>query len=439
MTAYREANDETFSGATAFAATAQPPAGVMTAVASRMDLRCLVDRIVDECAAVAFPQHRHDAEFRSLLRASVLQNARGLRDVLVGDAAPSEPDLDRVLSFAHTQARLRIPQKSMQRSYRISFFLLWQAWTDAVERVVVEDGLDQEVALTTLRHVTTTVLRYQDHAASRVAETHTRDLDVLNRSRTHIRQGLVRDILRGEEDRLSAADVGLLGHPIERHHVAVLLPSTAEEGAARLAEALRVATASHRCLVHPLALTSTVIWLTRMDRWPTVTLAELSRHLAATDIQASFSSGHQGAAGLRTSLNEAKAVDNVRAAWELSGTARTVVGLEDAGLEILLLENPELARAFVRRELGPLADDSAEFGRLRDTLEASFRLGSHVAAAERLGLHEHTVRNRLARVEQILDHPVTERRTELQVALRLLRVLGRETGPDPSGGTASVP
>jgi hypothetical protein len=438
MTENESPGAEVLRVTTAFTVSAAPP-GVMKAVAARLDLRGLVDQIVVECATVAFPKHRHDAEFLDLLRASVHQNARGLRDVLVGDTDLADVGLDRVLSFAHAQARLRIPQTSMQRSYRISFSLLWQAWTDAVERVVLEEQLGPQVALTTVRHVTNTVLRYQDHAASRVAETHTRDLDALNRSRTHIRQGLVRDILRGEEDRLTASDLALLGHPLEGHHVAVLLPRTAEEVAARLAESLRTAIAAHRSLVHPVTLTSTVLWLTRMDPWSVGSLAELSRQLVAADVEASFSAEHAGAAGLRVTFQEARAVEQVRSAWESSGVARTVVGHDDAGLEILLLENPDLARAFLRSELGPLADETAEARRLRDTLEASFRLGSHVAAAEHLGLHEHTVRNRLARVEQLLGHPATERRTELQVAVRLLRVLSGETEPDAAEGTATDP
>ena len=96
----------------------------------------------------------------------------------------------------------------------------------------------------------------------------------------------------------------------------------------------------------------------------------------------------------------------------------------DAGLEILLLQDDDLARTFVASELGELAAESAEAARLRDTLEASFRFGSHVAAAEHLQLHEHTVRNRLHRAEELLGHSLQERRTELQVAVRLVRLLG---------------
>ena len=65
--------------------------------------------------------------------------------------------------------------------------------------------------------------------------------------------------------------------------------------------------------------------------------------------------------------------------------------------------------------------------RLRETLEASFRYGSHVAAAEYLQLHEHTVRNRLHKAEEFLGHTLSEPRTELQVAARLIRLL---SGPE---------
>lgn len=96
----------------------------------------------------------------------------------------------------------------------------------------------------------------------------------------------------------------------------------------------------------------------------------------------------------------------------------------DVGLEILLLADEETARRFVQRELGALAASSAEGGRLRETLECSFRHGSHVDAASALAVHEHTIRNRLHRIEELLGHPVSERRTDLQVALRLVRILG---------------
>ena len=42
-----------------------------------------------------------------------------------------------VLSFAKVQAQLRIPQKSMQRSYRVSFFTMWEAWSAHLRQIIV--------------------------------------------------------------------------------------------------------------------------------------------------------------------------------------------------------------------------------------------------------------------------------------------------------------
>jgi DNA-binding PucR family transcriptional regulator len=94
-------------------------------------------------------------------------------------------------------------------------------------------------------------------------------------------------------------------------------------------------------------------------------------------------------------------------------------------LEILLMADPERARAFVRAELGPLGADDPLAARLRETVEASHRHVSHTVTAEHLHLHEHTVRNRLQKAAELLGRPLTERRTELQVALRIARLLAQ--------------
>jgi DNA-binding PucR family transcriptional regulator len=48
---------------------------------------------------------------------------------------------------------------------------------------------------------------------------------------------------------------------------------------------------------------------------------------------------------------------------------------------------------------------------------------SFVRAARRLGVHENTVTYRVQRAEELLGHPVSERRLELQVALRLVSLV----------------
>ena len=390
--------------------------------ADTLDVDTLVKAVVDRCAESIFSRHSHDRAFIDHLAISVSQNAYALRDVLAGRLRLGEVSLDHVLSFARVQAQLRIPQMTMQRSYRISFFLQWEVWTAHLRSQMAADHVSRDDAAEALSHLTRILLSYQDHVATQVAETYTRDYEALNRSRSHVRRNLVRDIIRGDSDVLTASDVAILAYPLEAHHIAVLLPTVAEGAATQVAEGLRSATDASRTLLYPLALTSTVVWLARLNPWGYDAQERLRQVLGELGVAASVSNPAAGIEGFREALGQTRQTERVRAAWEDRDAPR-VIGYADAGLEILLLQDTALARAFVETELGKLASDTREMSGLRDTLEASFRHGSHVAAAEHLRLHEHTVRNRLHKVEEILGRPIQERSTELQVAMRILRLL----------------
>jgi hypothetical protein len=391
--------------------------------ADDFDLASMVDLVVERCSTAVFTTHRHDAAFVGRLRASVTQNAYALRDVLAGRVDLEDVRLDRVLSFATVQAQLRIPQKSMQRSYRVSFYTQWEMWTDHLRARIDRDGLDRDAATEALAHLTRVILTYQDHVASRVAETYTRDYEALSRTRAHVRQNLIRDILRGDEAGLTASDLAILAYQLDGHHVAVLLPDMAEGAATQLADGLRVAAKAYQTLPYPLALNSTVVWLCRLEPWHQTSLRAVQVVLEEVGATASISDPQSGMDGFRVALKQTEEAERVRAAWGVRN-APPVIRYSDAGLEILLLQNTELARSFVDAELGSLATNTAEATRLRETLETSFRFGSHVAAAEHLQLHEHTVRNRLQKAEHLLGHSLQERRTEVQVAIRLVRLLG---------------
>jgi DNA-binding PucR family transcriptional regulator len=239
-----------------------------------------------------------------------------------------------------------------------------------------------------------------------------------------VRRNLVREVLRGEAGELSASDRAILGYPLDAHHVVVFLPDMTEGAASRLADGLRSASSAHQTLVQPLTLASTAVWLGKMEPWTTSRVQSLVQVLDKVAVTASVSDPNEGVDGFSRSLKQAQDTERVRSAWGRS--APQVMRYADAGLEILLMQDADLARSFVTAELGPLAADTAEAARLRETLDASFRFGSHVAAAQHLNLHEHTVRNRLHKAESLLGHPLQERRTELQVAVRLLRLLGSD-------------
>jgi hypothetical protein len=391
-------------------------------VAKDFDVDKLVDIIIGRCLSIAFPNQAHDDEFAGYLSASTRANARCLRSVIAGEIALEDVYLEQVLSFAKVQAQLRIPQKSMQRSYRISFFTMWEAWSAHLRQIMVDRDIDRDEAALAQQLLTQTILGYQDFVASQVAETYTRDYEALNRSRAHMRRSLVKDILRDESGALSGSDAAILSYDLTCRHIAVLLPTVAEGAATQLAVGLRTAVSCQHALVYPLTLGSTVVWLGRIGEWKRTVLDALDAVLTEAGVPATVGGPHAGIEGFRMTLAEARDAERIRAAWDRPG-APSVVHHNDVGLEILLMRDPSQARLFVERELGPLSGNTVEAARLRETLEASFRFGSHVAAAEHLQLHEHTVRNRLHKAEELLGHTLSERRTELQVAARLMRLL----------------
>jgi hypothetical protein len=393
-------------------------------MSASMDLKSLADVVVARCLAMAFPQYGHDEDYVQRLRASILENLHGLQELLCGRTTLAEVQLKARLDFATAQVHLGIPQTSMQRSYRVSFFTMWEAWVRAARQHAQVAELSREETFSAIASLTRAVFSYQDHVASQVAENYARMDEALRRSRAHVRQRLVREILRAESEALSPADIVTIGYAFDADHVAVLLPAIGEEAASRLVAGLKQVSSARVALLYPLNLCSSVVWLARPGTWTTTPLDDVRSFLDTEGVTASVSGWHTGLDGFRYCLEQAREIERVRTAWRDSAPA--VIQYSDVGLEVLLLQDRVRAQRFVRSELGALAEDTVECRKLRETLEASLRLGSHVAAAEYLRVHEHTVRNRLHKAEDQLGRSIADRRTEIQVAIRLQRLLADE-------------
>jgi hypothetical protein len=391
-------------------------------LSASIDLDALGETVVSRDLAVAFPEHAQDKAFADQLRASVRANLRSLQAVLCGDRDLTEIRLDQPLAFGEVQAQLGIPQATLQKSYRVGFVVMWEAWNRELTARAAVNGVGVTEALDAAAAVSRTILRYQDHVASLVAQAHARADEALHQSRTHLRHRLVRDLLRRDAEALSPSDLLTIGYEFDTQHVAVLLPQLADGAATQLAVGLRSATGVRKSLVHPLGLSASVIWLGHRGGWPPARLAQLEQVLTTVGVAASISEVEGGLEGFRACLEQAQDVERIRAAWG-PVTAPRLIRYPLVALEVLLLKDPDAARRFVRAELRSLAGGRPEDARLRQTLEASFRCGSHVGTADYLKVHEHTVRNRLQKIEEKLGHGWSERSAEVQVALRLHRLL----------------
>lgn len=75
-------------------------------------------------------------------------------------------------------------------------------------------------------------------------------------------------------------------------------------------------------------------------------------------------------------------------------------------------------------ELGDLAGPDPATARVRETVSTFLELGGSVErTAAAMFVHKNTIRYRLAQAEELLGHPLSERRTEVAVALRCLPTL----------------
>lgn len=382
-----------------------------------VDLDALGSVVVERCLRV-FPPEIADVRFAEYLRLSVMENLHSLQGLLCRTIHLYELDLEQPLSFATIQAELHVPQAALQRSYRVSFLTIWDEWSKHLRSYGEAAGVPCREVDDGLSHLTRAVFTYQDFVTSRAADNYARVESALNRSKARVQQQLIKELLSGSGDPLPSHDLLLLEYDVHGHHVAILISETTDDAIRRISRELRAATTTRQSMTYRLAFDRSVLWLGSPGPWTSTALAAVGQVLQRAGVLAAVGDSHQGPTGLVMTYREAEQAEGIRVQGD-----RSVLQYQEAMLDILLLAQPGLATAFVQRTLGPLAEDTAEAARLRTTMEASFRLGSHVAAAEELRVHEHTVRNRLARVEELLGHSLRDNRTEVEVALRLKRSL----------------
>jgi DNA-binding PucR family transcriptional regulator len=126
----------------------------------------------------------------------------------------------------------------------------------------------------------------------------------------------------------------------------------------------------------------------------------------------------RGVAGFRQSHREA--LDTQRLVVGSGSTAR-FTSYGDVELICLVDNKPESARALIGRELRGLAGSDPALAKVRETVRLYLTCGANVdMTATNLIVHKNTVRYRLAQAEELIGHALTERRTQVELALRYL-------------------
>jgi DNA-binding PucR family transcriptional regulator len=345
-----------------------------------------------------------EANIAQVLR--LLTRGAGIDDVVI----PSE-----ALAYMRGNVRRGIPLAALLRSYRLGHAWLWEHWSQALQERVEDSGelaAGQEAS-------SAFMFAYVDRVSDVLVDEFGTERERMMRSATHLRIETVRAILAGEPVDEEVAS-RRLGYELGRHHVALRIASTGTEvrGLERAVNAVAAALGA----AQPLILASGAA---RFDAWcgsfgPPVT-DDLERYEPPEGVRIAFGRPAEGLSGFRSS--HAEALQAARIGSLAGGTG--MMNYAKVELVSLLASDLPRARAFVARQLGPLASSAEPAQRLRETVLAFLASGgSATRVAKELFVHQNTVAYRVKRAEEILGRRINEDPIELTCALTLAGVLG---------------
>jgi hypothetical protein len=343
-------------------------------------------------------------------RASIVANLRAVARGLGHGRALPERLPPGAVDEALLAANEGLPWAAVLRTYMIGHASLWEQLCVQVER----RGLPDARRVEALRVLSRYLFGYVDLVTGQLAEVYQAERDRLLRSQERRRVSLTRELLAGMP--VSEQE---LGYRLRVDHIGVVAWGRNPEAAAtELAQELGCA-----LLIAPGGGRSVWVWLGGRPRIGASAARVLERFVPEEGTFLACGEVAFGESGFVESHRQALQAYRVAV---ISGAP--VTRYDDVTLEALVVQDERLAREFVARELGPLAAPDAKTARLRATLRAYFSLGQNASATGALlKVHERTVGYRLATIEERIGRPITRRRDELGLALRIHALIQPES------------
>lgn len=401
----------------------EPPVSAKAAGRVDVDLEAIVASVHDAIATRVFPAESAESGFDRMMRRCVTTNVGALVDIATGRRTVADTQFAPILTFAGLIAELGIPFSSLERAYWVGLEQFWQQWL-AFAFLATEEGDRSMNAI--LGNPTHEVFAYFTKAVDLIGDEYKQVTDQLVSTGEDRRRALVEEILDGAVLEHTQFLDGVLGYRLRACHVALLVETGDRHEVIRTVATLRQQTGAWGSLVVQRGASNWVAWLGYAGGQDTAAMSRLKHAVATLGAPMAVGGPAAGIAGLRRSFDEATRAAALRSTLVEPGLC---LWYPDVRLEALLLDNRSAAHRFVAEELGELAEDSERAERIRETLLTSLAAGSHAKAAIELGVHENTVRMRIRSATELLGDALTERRTELLVALRLRRSLGSAEHP----------
>jgi hypothetical protein len=310
----------------------------------------------------------------------------------------------------HDLVHRRVPQVDQLAAIRLSYATLADWLMEACRGLVEPDALADQLHL-----ISRSLLFFLDTLSVDVTQAYQAEHKRYNESPMAHRDEALRLVLESEPEDIDIISGRLRYELSGRHHIAIVLTRSEPCVDDSLLVTARRILRSYR--VDQMLLVAdgrSALWGWGNSRSP---IPERTGLEETPGISVTFGTPDKGVAGFRQTHSQALAAQ--RTVEFLGQDSCTPHYFSDLHLFTLLDPDHQKIDDFVRSELRNLADAGAAIAELRVTLAIYLDNHSPQATATRMHISRNTVAYRLRRIEELLHHPISERQTEMRLALSL--------------------
>ncbi|MDX2683499.1 helix-turn-helix domain-containing protein [Streptomyces sp. NY05-11A] len=370
------------------------------------------------------PEFRHDDAVQRLMVASTSSNLTAIIDMLalnisLGDITVPPAAAEYARRFAQHDLSL----EALLRAYRLGEHMFVQRAMTAIRRL--ELPMDEALAATSRIALLTN--SYIDQVIEGLIDIYENERRRWDARSDATRAAQVRAVLDTEGLDLASAEK-MLSTSLRGWHLAAIIwtgpgPDGHTSAELRAGAAMLAAATGKTPLTISADEQTCWTWISSVGR-PTLDVDRLGDELRAhPELRIAIGDPSPGLTGFRQTFRDAQRARNVAATG--ADPHRALVLHSQVALAGLLVDHLPDVRAWAGRVLGDLMHDDDATVRLRETLQAFLDArGSFTDAAARMHVHKNTVHYRVRKAEELLGHPLTENRLDIEVALLACTQLG---------------
>ncbi|MFR9749514.1 PucR family transcriptional regulator [Nocardia sp. 004] len=368
------------------------------------------------------PEFHHDDEVRRLMIASTASNLAALIDILTLSISHDDITVPPAAAeYARRFAQHGMSLVALLRAYRLGEHMLVQRAISLLQ----DSDVSADIALETTSRIARAADTYIDQVIEGVTDIYENERRRWDARSDSTRAAQIRAVLDTEDLDLASAEQ-MLAASLRGWHIAAVIwlgkpvaSSTAllRAGAAMLAgatgkEPLTVLIDEQNCWA----------WISSSGE-PALDVDNLERDLRRRPgIHLAIGDPGTGLTGFRQTFRDALRARNLTL---VADPARRLTLHSRVALASLLVDHLPETKAWVHRVLGNLLRDDETTARLRETVRTYLDTrGSLTDAAARMHVHKNTVHYRIHRAEDVLGHPLSVNRLEIEVALLIVDQLG---------------